>query len=84
MWRLSTRFGVAAPQQCDDESCMPLQAYIDLLEETYATLEAQWDKPESSSGWGDEYASSTLTTTCLFYPSPTPRHGLPPRIPSPA
>lgn len=64
---LSTRFGVPMPQQCDEDSCMPLQAYIDLLEQTYATLEAQWDKPETSTGWGDEYtgrsSSSALTTT---------------------
>lgn len=59
---LSNRFGVPMPQQCDDESCMPLQSYIDLLEETYATLEAQWDKPESSSGWGDEYTGATVTS----------------------
>jgi hypothetical protein len=64
---LSTRFGVPMPQQCDADSCMPLQSYIDLLEDTYRTLEAQWDKPETSSGWGDEYtgrsSSSALTTT---------------------
>eukprot|EP00322_Chrysochromulina_rotalis_P011626 CAMPEP_0115854944 /NCGR_PEP_ID=MMETSP0287-20121206/14289_1 /TAXON_ID=412157 /ORGANISM="Chrysochromulina rotalis, Strain UIO044" /LENGTH=242 /DNA_ID=CAMNT_0003309085 /DNA_START=18 /DNA_END=746 /DNA_ORIENTATION=+ len=40
---LTERLGAEAPARCVGDACLDLQSYIDLLEETAATLEGQWE-----------------------------------------
>ena len=39
---LSSKLGVLPPKRCEGESCYELNTYIEILEETASTLEAQW------------------------------------------
>ena len=55
---LSSKLGVASPQQCDDNGCMPLESYVELLEGTAATLEMQWQSLDGTTDWGSEAPSA--------------------------
>jgi hypothetical protein len=49
---LCTKYDVPMPQQCNEDACLDVQSYTELLEETLNTLELQWRRPVSSSDWG--------------------------------
>jgi hypothetical protein len=47
--RLSAATGVAVPQQCVDDVCLEMSAYVELLESTVATLQAEGGLPKAST-----------------------------------
>lgn len=46
---LNEQLGAAAPARCVGDACLDLLSYVELLEETAATLEAQWETQQGSS-----------------------------------
>lgn len=50
--RLSAATGVAVPQQCVDDVCLEMSAYVELLESTVATLQAEGGLPKATNPTG--------------------------------
>jgi len=46
---LTEQLGSAAPSRCVGDACLDLQSYVDLLEDTAATLEKQWATQQGST-----------------------------------
>ena len=65
--QLSAEAGVTPPQQCVGDECMTIDAYVEVLEDAAARLEAQWSRMGSSSEWGSVPENMTANLTMGAY-----------------